>query len=572
MKKFDAAFRAATDNKYPYLRFVRAEFSASGNNLIVYFIASAEAIDGGVLNDGVKTEIVQALVPLIDERDITFSVKYVKVSADVETVKSKFLQAVVKYVPVTSDTFDEDSIAVSVNDYLINIVVTVPRAVFSLLSPDGVREKIVEDLYGNFVENISFEVVEKYISAEEKQKIIQNSIETINNSGVTSNIKVDVNGNVKDETKPLLADEFDNLNDAIVMYRQSRQIKAAPVTTVVGKAYMNVMPMYISDVCDTFESATLCGTVTGFQRKEYKNKNFGAEPDKPNARFKKNTEDETLPMYSFTLDDTTGKMAVVYFGRSMKNDVFGTMVDEGTSIVVSGKISARNGSRQIIVDKLWTADIDFDTVVTDMPSKKESKKYHTVIPEKFIEEKQYDVDDVLGQTKETPEFLRGKTFVVFDLETTGLDVTKCSIVQLGAYKIVDGKIVEYFGTLVNPDCHIPEGSTAIHGITDADVVSSPEIADVIPDFYKFTRGATLVGHNLFGYDLPILSRVAKDNGYVFDNSALDTYIIVKSQYSLPSYNLEKLAKHFDFNLTHAHNADFDAIATARLFIMLAERL
>lgn len=571
MNTFDAAFRNATKNKYPYIRFVRAEYSAGNKNLQLFFIANAAAVDNRLLNDDIKNEISQSIVPLINEKDITFSVKYVKVCADEETVRSKFLQTVVKYIPVVSDSFTTESISVTINDYLIKIKITAPRALYSLLIPERIREGIIDDLNKSFVENIDLEIIEKYISDEEKEQLVQNSRKTMDNSGVNRSVKFggDNGANNADD------DAFSGLMDvdeAIVMYQQSRQIKAAQITTVVGRAYMSVMPMYISDVRDTFESATVCGTVMGFSRREYKNKNFGQPSDNGKGRYKKNTEDEMLPMYSFTIDDTTGKIPVVYFGRSMKDDNFKTFVGDNTNVVVSGKISERNGSLQIITDNLWTADIDYSTVKTDMPSKKESKRYRNVIPEKYVEERQVEVGDIIGGNNEPIEYLKGKTFVVFDLETTGLDTSKCKIVQLGSYKIVDGKMVEYFNTLVNPGCHIPEESTKIHGIKDEDVLSAPYIHEVIPDFFKFTRDATLVGHNLFGYDLPILTRDAKENGYVFDNHALDTLIITKSQYSLPAYSLEKLAKHFNLGLENAHSADFDALATAKLFILLAEKL
>lgn len=225
-----------------------------------------------------------------------------------------------------------------------------------------------------------------------------------------------------------------------------------------------------------------------------------------------------------------------------------------------------------MVDKMWLADVDYSTIKTELPQKSANKNYYLVRPEKYFEESQSSMDDLLGGEKEVAPYLKGKTFVVFDLETTGLDVQHCMVVQLGSYKIVDGKIVETFNTLINPCCHIPEATSAIHGIYDSDVVCAPEFKDVVPDFFKFTRGATLVGHNACGYDLPILSRLARESGYNFDNPVLDTLILAKQQYRLPSYNLGNLAKHFHINLENAHNADFDAIATAKLFIILAEKL
>ena len=230
----------------------------------------------------------------------------------------------------------------------------------------------------------------------------------MDNSGVNRSVKFggDNGANNADD------DAFSGLMDvdeAIVMYQQSRQIKAAQITTVVGRAYMSVMPMYISDVRDTFESATVCGTVMGFSRREYKNKNFGQPSDNGKGRYKKNTEDEMLPMYSFTIDDTTGNIPVRYFVGIIKDDNFKTFVGDNTNVVVSGKISERNGSLQIITDNLWTADIDYSTVKTDMPSKKESKRYRNVIPEKYVEERQVEVGDIIGGNNEPIEYLKGKT-------------------------------------------------------------------------------------------------------------------------------------------------------------------
>jgi exonuclease, DNA polymerase III, epsilon subunit family len=223
-------------------------------------------------------------------------------------------------------------------------------------------------------------------------------------------------------------------------------------------------------------------------------------------------------------------------------------------------------------DKIWLAELDFSQINREKEKKTVSQKYQIVMPEKYIEVEQAAILDYLDKPKDVPELLKGKTYVAFDLETTGLDVNSVMIVQLGAAKISDGKVVETFQTLVNPVCHIPEDATAVHGITDDMVLSAPEFYEVLPDFYKFTRGATLVGQNIFGYDMPILNRFAKLYGYEFDNPIMDTLIMAKSKIRLPRYNLDMLCKHFDVSLSNAHKADCDALATAKCFIKLASIL
>lgn len=570
MKKFDTEFKRITDNKYPFLRFVRAEYSVGENSLILHFLVSAQAVDGGILSDRVKDEVIKAVVPLVPD-EITFSIRYTKVFADEETVRVKLAQAMQKYMGIAAAMIKPEDVAIVVNDYVIDVKVKARKAYYSMLKADDVKEKIVEFLNENFVENVNFEVIEKYISDEEKKKIDEKSLKTVENAGFNCDIKVSADGRTKIDDSNVFSDLIDPSDDTVVIYGDTRQIKATQIENLVGKAYMNVLPMYISDVKDTMETATVCGRVIGLEKREYRNKNFGLNLP-TGGRFRKNTTDEKLPMYTFTIDDTTGKLSVVYFARDTKVNALDLSLRDEKDVVVQGKLGDRNGTKQIMVDKMWLADVDYSTIKTELPQKSANKNYYLVHPEKYFEESQSSMDDLLVGEKEVAPYLKGKTFVVFDLETTGLDVQHCMVVQLGSYKIVDGKIVETFNTLVNPGCHIPEASSAIHGIYDKDVVAAPEMKDVIPDFFKFTRGATLVGHNACGYDLPILSRFAKESGYNFDNPVLDTLILAKQQYRLPSYNLGNLSKHFNINLDNAHNADFDAVATAKLFIILAEKL
>ena len=122
---------------------------------------------------------------------------------------------------------------------------------------------------------------------------------------------------MKEDGNDVFSDLIDPSDDTIVIYGDARQIKATALENLVGKAYMNVLPMYISDIKDTMEAATVCGRVVGLEKREYRNKNFGLNLP-TGGRFKKNTTDEKLPMYTFTIDDTTGKLSVVYFARDTK--------------------------------------------------------------------------------------------------------------------------------------------------------------------------------------------------------------------------------------------------------------
>lgn len=80
-------------------------------------------------------------------------------------------------------------------------------------------------------------------------------------------------------------------------------------------------------------------------------------------------------------------------------------------------------------------------------------------------------------------------YVVFDLETTGINQGRDAIIEISAVKVVGGAIVEEYSTLVNPKRHIPAGATAVNGITDGMVADAPEIGDAIRGFLEFTGTA-----------------------------------------------------------------------------------
>ena len=86
---------------------------------------------------------------------------------------------------------------------------------------------------------------------EEKKKIAEKSLKTVENAGFNCDIKVSADGTVKEDGNDVFSDLIDPSDDTIVIYGDARQIKATALENLVGKAYMNVLPMYISDIKDT---------------------------------------------------------------------------------------------------------------------------------------------------------------------------------------------------------------------------------------------------------------------------------------------------------------------------------
>lgn len=100
-------------------------------------------------------------------------------------------------------------------------------------------------------------------------------------------------------------------------------------------------------------------------------------------------------------------------------------------------------------------------------------------------------------TKNEKELLESRTFVVFAIETTRMTPPNRGgrIMELGAIKIVDGIITETFNALIKPDLEIPKEAQEFTGITNEMVKDADPYGKVLPAFYQFIQGATLVTHS-----------------------------------------------------------------------------
>src|ERR1700733_10549521 len=86
-------------------------------------------------------------------------------------------------------------------------------------------------------------------------------------------------------------------------------------------------------------------------------------------------------------------------------------------------------------------------------------------------------------------------YIAFDIETTGFLPRVDQIVEIAGVRFVDGKPIEAFSSLVNPQISIPPGAMRVHGITDEMVKDQPLIEEVLGKFAEFCGSAPLVAHN-----------------------------------------------------------------------------
>ncbi len=161
--------------------------------------------------------------------------------------------------------------------------------------------------------------------------------------------------------------------------------------------------------------------------------------------------------------------------------------------------------------------------------------------------------------------LQDLAYVVFDTETTGLSPERDDVVQIGAVRIVNERLVagEVIDTLVDPGRPIPPSSTRIHRIDDAMVRGAPGVEEACRRFDRFARGAVLVAHNA-AFDVAMLRKCGVAP---FDHPVLDTVLLSAEIFGTEAeHTLDAIAARLGVEIPQAarHTALGDALATAEV--------
>lgn len=163
------------------------------------------------------------------------------------------------------------------------------------------------------------------------------------------------------------------------------------------------------------------------------------------------------------------------------------------------------------------------------------------------------------------------TFVLLDLETTGLSPKEDKIIEIGAIKYVDGKVVSKFETFVNPARRIPDRIIEVTGITDDMVANAPYIEEVIDELVDFLKGNVIIGHNIV-FDYSFVKQNAVNNKHEFNGTVIDTLKLARKFLpELPKRSLDYLCQHFGIVDENHHRAVNDAYVAGELYKILCER-
>lgn len=396
---------------------------------------------------------------------------------------------------------------------------------------------------------------------------------------------------VEDEREELIKNYHEESQDIYA----NRKIEFFDVVPLVGEFQEGEKADYIKDKTMPEDQIIVCGTIDSIQEKVIKRKPKANKAEESNETQEVRKDEESKEtsenkiseennqsdaddktkyqrkLYKFSLSDFTGSMNCVFFSNK-ENQAKIEKLDKGSVIVVRGTLEVDNysGGNTLNVKDLAYCSLP-DNKTEYIEYRKEKPFYEFVEPEKMVT---FTQDNLLSFNTEkvVPKFLQNKTFVCYDFETTGLSYAKGDrIIEIGAVKIEDGKITQKFMSFVDPEMHIPEESSAISGIVDSDVQGAPTADKVLQDFYKWTRGAIIIGYNNINFDNLFLVGQGKESRWNFDNETDDVYKWAQKYVrGAKNYKLKTIADKLGVTLDNAHRAVYDALATAEVFIKIQE--
>ncbi len=166
---------------------------------------------------------------------------------------------------------------------------------------------------------------------------------------------------------------------------------------------------------------------------------------------------------------------------------------------------------------------------------------------------------------ENHEELAHQTYVIFDVETTGLSAIYDKVIELSAVKMQDGNVLERFDEFIDPGFPLSEQTTNLTSITTEMVQGSKTEEEVFQMFKDFCKGCIIAGHNVSfdmgfmntGYERHQMGKIAEP--------VIDTLPLARFLYpDMRGYRLNTLSKKFKVALEHHHRANYDSEATGHL--------
>lgn len=319
--------------------------------------------------------------------------------------------------------------------------------------------------------------------------------------------------------------------------------------------------------------------------------------------------------------DYTDSLEMKLFSRNDEDEKLFTTVKEGIWIKARGKVQTDTFSNELVMlpndinevhiqprrdeyagDKrvelhAHTTMSQLDAVVSPSRLIEQAAKWghdaiaitdHAAVqafPEAYMAAQKHDLKVIYGVEANVvddgvpiaynvkPAPLHELTYVVFDVETTGLSSVYDTIIEIAGVKIKNGEIIDTFESFANPHRPLPEKIIEITKITDDMLQDAPEVDVVLKQFHEWVDDSVYVAHNAT-FDIGFLNQgYAKIGIGKIDNPVIDTLELARFLFpELGNHRLNTLCKHLNVELTQHHRAIYDAEATGHLFIKLIDIL
>lgn len=492
------------------LKFKDAVYTEKTNICSVNFLYNPENFAPTIENKEIILKKIQELIGNLVKIELVFA----KCPLDKRAIANYTYTTIINNFPAISKSFTYDDVSVQIESMKVIVILKLSSSSFehaqNLNRQEIIEKKLKESFFADF--SVKFEKKEDEVE-------VSNQIEK--NMELMASIK---------EAEEKTVYELSNIANIIGNNEYSLAVDYTKINSVI-------------------ENVVICGVVTTIQRKTYKRK------------IKKNKEEQEIErtFYNFSIKNENKVLYCSIFPKQ-HDEAKGDLIEVGMKVCCEGSFREFNGKLNYTANSIARCEFKREEIKSQF--KHVNEDYHTVYPEKYVDFEQAGLFD-------DDEKMISGTYVVFDLETTGLDATKEEIIEIGACKIVNGRIDETFSTFVKPSKHIPKEITELTGITDDMVKDAPTINYVMPDFYKFCDNAIIVAQNT-AFDMSFIHNISKKLSYNFAHKTMDTMEMARQKLpGLKNYKLGTIVEKLGIVLENAHRAIHDATATAKVFLKLA---
>lgn len=506
---FQQQFRMKFEDRFSFLNLKNVVVNRAENLCTITFLYPSTHEN---LTEADKQEITDFLGSILDLQELKLKVKFLKVYLEEKLILKQILQIFEDKFKLLKTYITENNIQIEIGNLDAQVKIKVSPRLSDFFANNKVVAYLGKVLKDSFLTDF-------VITLQECDDVVE---------------EVDI------EKVPLKS-----------YGKKAQRYDVMIIKDIVGEN-ITPKPEYLSYINAPKSAVIVAGFIDKLERHDFVIKK-GAKAGQQKAYF------------TFTITDGKGKIDCMYFcPKKHERDL--DALENTMYLLLHGDVRlGLTNKLTLYVDKMALASEIEKTEEKETEEEDNSKAVEIVRLGALEQENMFGgVDKYNGK-------IMGKNIVVFDVETTGLDPQSDQIIELGAVKIENGNIVERFSTFVKPTKEIPYDVTELTGITNEMVDDAPPIEKVIREFYEFSKGCILSGHNIINFDIKFVRRFGDLQNLNFNNDLIDTMNEARvARLKISRFNLGTVTKALGIELVGAHRAWNDAFATAQVLLKLNE--